>query len=139
MKTKTKMLELVALILILSSFFIQVFVLNPSQIITTDAVRYKIEQKIDIVYSIVRDNYQKLHPAGKEPHFIANPKSFDDFKYAEQDSEIIHTDKQTKFFNILVAIIFIIGSLCLIIAKYCEYQEAKTSNKALESTVNRCG
>lgn len=131
MKTKIKMMELAGLFLILLSFFIQVFILTPSQNITNDAVRYKIEQKIDILYNIVRDNYQKLHPEVKEPYFIANPKSFDNFKYAEQDSEIMHTAKQTKSFHILVAIIFIIGSLALICAKCFEYQETKTSNKAL--------
>ena len=117
MKTKIEMMELAGRILILLSVFIKFFVLTPSRDITNDAVRYKIENKIDIVYSIVRDNYQKLHPEVKEPYFKANPELFGNYKYAEQDSEFMSTAKQTRAFHILVEIIFILGSLASIGAK----------------------
>lgn len=126
MRTKIKKMELIGQSLILASFFTQVFVLLPMQNLTNDSVRYKIERKIDILHNITRDNYQKFHPEVKEPYFIANPRAFDEYKYAGQDIELESVKHQTKLFSLLVAAMFIIGSLSVITAKYFEYQETKT-------------
>ena len=127
MSSKIKKMELVGKILILSSFFAHVFILLSIQSLANDAVRYKTERKIDILYNIERDNYQKLHPEVQEPYFIANPSTFNDYKYAENNEELESVKNQILAIRLLVATIFIIGSLYIIAAKYYEYLEAQTN------------
>ena len=127
MQKRIKLFELIGLIIILSSFFIQTFILLPSQTTTTGSIRYKIEKKIDTIYNIIRTNFQKLNPDIKEPIFLANPKLFSDYDYADQDTEIVGTYRQTKVLKYLVAILFIVGSFFMITAKYLDYQQTHYS------------
>jgi len=123
MKKKITLFELLGLIFILLSFFLQVFLADSSQELTNNGIRYKIEQKIDIIYNMTRDNYQKLHPEIEKPHFMANPAAFDLYQYATEDNLIKFPKAQTKSFNFVAITFFIIGSICLIIAKMYEYRK----------------
>ena len=127
MQKRIKLFELIGLIIILSSFFMQTFILLPSQTTTTGSIRYKIEKKIDTIYNIIRSNFQKLNPDIKEPFFLANPKLFSDYDYADQDTEIVGTYRQTNVLKYLVAIFFIVGSFFMITAKYLDYQQTHYS------------
>ena len=123
MQKRIKLFEFLGLTIILSSFFMQIFILLPSQSTTTGAIRYKIENKIDTIYNIARSNFQKLNPDINEPVFWANPKLFSDYDYAEQDTEIVGTNRQTKLLKNLVSILFLVGSTLMIAAKYIDYKQ----------------
>ena len=128
---KSKKIEIIGLTLILISFFIQTFVFLPSKNITDDSIRYKIETKLDTIYSITRANYQKLNPNIKEPIFWVNPKEISNDAYAGQDDSLEDTLAQTKWLNSIVAFVFIIGSILLIIAKRIEYNHLKRHRPGL--------
>jgi len=127
MKQKAKRFEMAGLSLVLFSFFVQAFVLNPLRSLADDALRYRIEAKMDTLYSIERANYEKLHDGVKESYFWANPDSFGNYKYAEQVGDIMRVSSQTKYASIVVALMFIIGSGCIITGKYSEYKDLQTS------------
>jgi hypothetical protein len=127
MQKRIKLFELIGLTIILSSFFIQTFILLPSQTTTTGSIRYKIEKKIDTIYNITRSNFQKLNPDIKEPIFLANSKLFSNYDYADQDTEIVGTYRQTKVLKYLVSILFIVGSFFMIAAKYLDYKQTHYS------------
>ena len=127
MQKRIKLFEFIGLAIILSSFFIQTFILLPSQTTTTGSIRYKIEKKIDTIYNITRSNFQKLNPDIKEPIFLANPKLFSDYDYADQDTELVGTYRQTKILKYLVSILFIVGSFFMIAAKYLDYKQTHCS------------
>ena len=119
-----KKLELWGMGFILVSSFIQIFLLIPSQTITAGAIQYKLEEKIDHVYSITRSSYQKLHPEVTEPIFDSDQKSFSNYEYAEQNKDIESTQWQTNTLNNIVGCLFILGSLMLLIGKHLEIKSS---------------
>jgi hypothetical protein len=73
MKKKITLFELLGLIFILLSFFLQVFLADSSQELTNNGIRYKIEQKIDFVsfsdiLSYFPENLEKVYLQKIKPY-----------------------------------------------------------------------
>jgi len=127
---KSKIFEFWGILLILASSFIQIFLLSPSQDLTNEAVIWKIEEKLDLIFMAATLNYHKLHP--EENHSWNNPDQLDTYKYVEMNKDLQTTKKQTTTLQWVVGSIFLIGSLLLLIGKFMEIKE--TSNQSLQRT-----
>lgn len=114
-----KKLEYYGLILVLLSSFIQFFILNKSQELTNGAVAYKIETKLDVMYSVIRSNYQSLNTNSKENYWV-NPDELNGYKYAEMNQSMEKTKSQTEWFGNIVALLFLFGSLLMVLGKKVE-------------------
>ena len=119
----SKKLEFWGLSLILASSFIHVFLLTPSRELTDEAVRWKLERKIDLIYSATRSNYQKLHPDVLGSVYTFDPKMLNNYTYANQNKEFGVTKGQTTLFGWIVAGFFLIGSGLVLSGKYLEIKE----------------
>ena len=115
-----KKLEIYGLILVLSSSFIQFFLLNKSQDTAKNAVIYKLEKKIDLIYSAARSNYEVLTPDKSLPIFVFNKKAFNTYEYAGDNGYLENTTYYTDLFGKVVAILFILGSTLIVFGKYAE-------------------
>lgn len=130
MKSKAVRLELIGLSLILLSFFLRAFFYAELNSLTNDTVQYKLEKKIDIIYSIVRDNYSELHPDRKGAGFYSSPKYHDNYKYAENNKSINKVKNQTNWVKIVLSILFVIGSTLIIWGKGIELSILKKNEAA---------
>ncbi|MDH1470236.1 hypothetical protein [Shewanella sp. GD03713] len=119
---KSKKMELWGLILILLSSFTQLFILNKSQDLTNNAVVWKIENKMDVIFSVLTSNHDILNFGVPE-----NPKTagelFTNYKYAEMNKSMETTQNQTKFIGLFVSVLFVLGSFLLVLAKYIELKK----------------
>ena len=122
--------EFWGLAFILASSFFQLFLLYPSQSGTNDAVRWKLEEKIDLVFAASRSNFRKLHPEINVT--CDNPEQLNNYKYAEMNQELKTTQNQTSFFQWVVGGFFLVGSSLILIGKHMEIKQA--SNKFLKPT-----
>jgi hypothetical protein len=112
-------MEIYGLILILFSSFTQLFLLNKSQSITSNAVVWKIESNMDVMYSMLKSNHDVLNfGPPKNPQTAG--EVFTRYKYAEMNNNMQKTQNQTKYIGIFVAILFVAGSLLIIFAKSIE-------------------
>ena len=68
------------------------------------------------------------HVRNERPLWLWNQKLFSDYAYAEQDSEVEGTYKQTKALKYIVSIVFILGSICMILAKYLDFRQCDQFN-----------
>lgn len=110
----------------LVAFFFQTFFYEQLSSLSTGAVQYKLERKIDFIYSIVKDNYSESNQKEKGAHFWSNPKTHSQYPYAEDNESIENVKTQTSWAKAILASIFALGSLLIIIGKYIEYSITKS-------------
>jgi len=116
-----KYLEVFGLICILTSSFIQLFLLNILEEISQETIQYKIENKLDIIYAINISNYKKLHPDNKNVKTYHFPNDFErSYIYAENNKNSTRVSKQTNWTKKVIGFIFILGSILIIIGKLIE-------------------
>ena len=125
---KAKTLEITGLFLVLLAFFVQSFILVPMEDLLNESEQYVTEEKIDIIYSIVRHNYSKLSKEKIGGHWWSNPKYHDEYKYAGDKKSTKSINSQTKTARYVFAFIFIIGSVLMLIGKVIELNYLKSSN-----------
>ncbi len=122
-----KRIEFWGIGLILVSSFIQIFLLYPSQSLTDDAIRWKLEEKIDLVFTASRSNFKKLHPEINTTW--DNPEQLNNYKHVEMNEELETTQNQTAFIKWVVGFLFVIGSSLLLLGKHLEIiQASKKAN-----------
>lgn len=125
---KSKKTEFWGLALILASSFLQLFLLLPSQSVTTDAVIYKIETKLDLIFAASRSNTRALYP--KESITIDNPEQLKNYLFAEQNDHLNSTKSDTTLAQYGVALCFFAGSGLILLGKHQEIKELESPKAA---------
>lgn len=116
-----KKLEGYGLILILLSFGWQMLEQDLSNLSTT-VDKYQIHEKLDKIYMITSDIYSQseLSKSKNEPYTSADfseiLKNWKDWGYLEKEKETVNW--QLEFSMVIRSIVFIIGSVLLIIPKF---------------------
>ncbi|MGF1800147.1 hypothetical protein L4D11_05625 [Vibrio gigantis] len=118
---KAKRLELIGLLLVLVSSFFQLFGTEQTSSHLQSAVTFKVEEKLDVIYQLVKANYQKVH---HEPTKIRDSwlDSKLNYKYAEMNQQLEKVESQDKFTKNLYGALFLLGSLLILRGKWIEYR-----------------
>ena len=127
MKSKAIQLEILGLLFVLVSFFFQSFFFEQLSSLQNEAVQYKLERKIDMIFSIVKDNYSELNPNEKGAQFWSNPDSHNQYKYAEDNKLLENVKNQTNWAKVILSSLFAFGSILIITGKYLEYTIVKSN------------
>lgn len=118
---KAKRLELVGLFLVLVSSFFQLFGVEQTNSHFQSAVTFKVEEKLDVIYQLVKANYQKVHHAPNEvkDSWLDNKLHYN---YAEMNQQLETVEKQDEFAKKLYGVLFVLGSLLICRGKWIEYR-----------------
>ena len=123
MKIKNKTLNIIegiGLILILSSFFIQLLE-NDSANFKQEMRYYRLNTKMDHLWTIVSKDYSEKHPQDDITFSIDFKSYLDNWKiYSEEKKEIEKFEKEIEFYACIRNIAFILGSIMLIIPKFID-------------------
>lgn len=122
MNKKLKKLEFWGYLLILLSTLIQIFFLPAIKSAYEDSKRYKLERKIDILYSISTHNFTKLNSNIKQPLFNSDPNYFTTYEYAEDKYEMKTTDTIFSILTFIFAVCFLTGSVLLVKKRHLEFK-----------------
>jgi len=113
-------LEGIGLLLILLSFFLQLFQ-NDLQSSLNDTQYYQLHDKLDTLWRIIQNDYSQNHPEAGVSGTINFEEYSNNWKiYSEEIKELKTWEQSIIFFSKINIILFIIGSVFLIIPKFIE-------------------
>ncbi|OYX84387.1 MAG: hypothetical protein B7Y83_08370 [Flavobacteriales bacterium 32-34-25] len=113
-------LEGIGLLLILLSFFLQLFQ-NDLQSSLNDTQYYQLHDKLDTLWRIIQNDYSQNHPESGVSGTINFEEYSNNWKiYSEEIKELKTWEKSIIFFSKINIILFVIGSVFLIIPKFIE-------------------
>jgi ADP-ribose pyrophosphatase YjhB (NUDIX family) len=110
-------LEAIGMALVLLAAGTQLFV-KSGETLQQDAARYRLEEKVDAVWSVLADYYSHSAANRSEAmHLVNFPEVMSHYVYAGQ-SDTQDLDAQVRIVSIWKAAMFLAGSLILVIAKF---------------------
>ena len=113
-------LEGIGLLLILISFFLQL-VQNDLQSALNKSQYYQLHDKLDTIWRIIQNDYSQNHPEAGVSGTINFEAYSKNWKiYSEQIKELKSLEDSNSIFSKLNIIIFVFGSILLIIPKFIE-------------------
>lgn len=113
-------LEGIGLLLILISFFLQL-VQNDLQSALNKSQYYHLHNKLDTIWQIIQNDYSQNHPEARVSGTINFETYSKNWKiYSEQIKELKSLEDSNNIFSKLNIIIFVFGSVLLIIPKFIE-------------------
>ena len=112
--------EGIGLLLILISFFLQLFQ-NDLQSSLNETQYYQLHDKLDTLWRVIQNDYSQNHPEAGVSGSINFEAYSKNWKiYSEEIKELKPWEESIIFFSKLNIILFVIGSIGLIIPKFIE-------------------
>jgi hypothetical protein len=113
-------LEGIGLLLVLISFFLQLFQ-NELQSSLNESQYYQLHNKLDTIWRIIQNDYSQNHPEAGVSGTINFEAYSKNWKiYSEQIKELKPWEESISLFSKLNIVLFIFGSIILIIPKFIE-------------------
>lgn len=110
--------EGIGLVLILFSFFVQIFQ-NNSEESFRESQNYHINKKLDHIWALIENKYAEEHPEKKLKPLIRLKSLDHDWElYSRQAKEMKAWEDQIEFFADISTWIFVLGTILAILPKF---------------------